>query len=426
MSFDLNTIDNTYAASALRLWAYGDKTAPLPAYAPFLASTDIFTLSPEILSLNYDCSSLRNLTTRHRDLSHAATASILEGIFFMQNNDWIVLDESGRSCGYAVPLLQPTDKLRHILQSLSDEIFTSPVFIEWIKASAFKLEPLPEHWMTMWYLGAYLRPHHQAFVRRLATALSTNEFVESPSRICQYVSYILRVTLFSGETDLPQMILGLVARVLEISERTQTSEEIQRVKYFRLFCESYFSRRVLDSPDLCRQMLDEARQIVKNCPEIFSTFEKHQILHEETSISFQEDNWIIAKTYVLDMELRLLNAISPDKAALVGKDRKYSDEDIAWEDIVPLSHQLAPCVADVLFLRSFIDRVSIGGYSQHAYRSSLRTINFCMLLFCVVSGSFTHLLPLSRHQAVWSRSSQNAIAHTNARLTAFFVQRGTI
>jgi hypothetical protein len=43
-----------YAASALRLWAFGDSAAPLPAFAPFLALHPQSNITPDILSLNYD------------------------------------------------------------------------------------------------------------------------------------------------------------------------------------------------------------------------------------------------------------------------------------------------------------------------------------------------------------------------------------
>lgn len=285
-----------------------------------------------------------------------------------------------------IPLLLPTQKLRDVLPTLVPPPDDSTL-LENVTALVLPLEPIGEHWLLQWWLATYLVPHYLAIFRRVAEVAERGALLETSNAISKLISYALRVLLFSGEVDLSSRLLNVLS-VIATNAKNQNAGSAQAARSQMLFtfAEAYYGRRILDSPDLSKDRLALCRAIVTEFPDAFSPYEKHQISFEETSVCFQEDDWASAKERVVELEHQLLAVICPER--LPAASREYN-ADIAWEDLAPVSHPQSTAIADCLFLRSMIDRVSVGGYSQRALTSSTVAINYCSFFHHALSSALT-------------------------------------
>ena len=175
----------------------------------------------------------------------------------------------------------------------------------------FNLTPAVEHWMIHWYTTSFLRPHLFALVANHLLPLCTAEDSVEPlisSRSFDFLTWILKSSLFAGETDLPRKSLVLQKNLLEkLVARGASTNELARAKFFQLFSEAYYGRRALDNMDLCRSDI-EAAIAVCNAPETPSAitfYEQHYALVEDISVCFQEDDWVEAKKKVIRMRKSL-------------------------------------------------------------------------------------------------------------------------
>jgi hypothetical protein len=307
-----------------------------------------------------------------------------------------------------VPLLRPTDALSAAISASGIDIST-PDLVTFVENYLIHLESAPEQWLLHWWLAKYLRRHYLRIFSAWSSAESKSlDQIKSKLKICRFLGYAVRLVLFAGDADVAKEVLTIMALIVDESKGDIAC------KFYFTFAEAYYARRAMDSPDVCREKLSACRAILDD-PQgaTFTAYEKHQVGFEETSNCFQEDDWVMAKSSLMSLEADLVMAIAPEKAAsIIEANRIYTSKPIPWEDIATTSHLMAPAIGDCHFLRSLIDRVSVGGFSQQAFVTSTVSINYCTRRLLVFGSPFcfSSCAAVCSHQIIWKSSPKNAIA----------------